>query len=113
APAARAHRRAAAGGLSMLGWRGLAEDRRGCARDAGTDPAAVEGDPARAREVLLPRLRDDHTAARSLAPDRAWARRPYAARPCPVLQVWPAPAAQSPERGLRPRGHRSRRLDVG
>ena len=31
----------------------------------------MEGDPARAREVLLPGLRSDHPAAGALAPDRA------------------------------------------
>jgi len=31
------------------------------------------------------------------APDRARASRPEVARPCPVLQVWPASAAQPPE----------------
>src|SRR5262249_10338181 len=111
--AARAHRLSAAGDLSMLWWWGLAQDRRGRDRDAGADPAPVEGDPARAREVLRPRLRGDRAAAGALASDRAWARRPHAARPYPVLQIWPAPAPQSPERGLRPRRHRSRRLDVG
>ena len=36
----------------------------------------MEGDPARAREVLLPSLRGDHAAAGALASDRARARRP-------------------------------------
>ena len=40
----------------------------------------------------------DHAAAGALASDRARARRTKAARPYPVLQVRPAPAAQSPER---------------
>ena len=35
----------------------------------------MEGDPACAREVLLPLLRGDHPAAGPLASDRAWARR--------------------------------------
>ena len=35
----------------------------------------MEGDPARAREVLLPGLRGDHAAAGALASDRARARR--------------------------------------
>ena len=53
------------------------EDRRGCDRDAGADPAPVEGDPARARGVLLPsrpgdlsrsRRRPLHPIARGGAP---------------------------------------------
>ena len=47
--------------------RGVTQDRRGRDRDAGARAAAVEGDPARAREVLLPHLREHHTAARALA----------------------------------------------
>jgi transposase len=47
-----------------------------------------------------PGLRSDHPAAGALASDRARARRPQAARSCAVRQVWPAPAAQSPERRL-------------
>jgi transposase len=38
--------------------------------------------------------------AGALPSDRAWARRPQAARSCVVRQVRPAPAAQSPERRL-------------
>src|ERR1700730_18608249 len=41
-----------------------AQARRGCDRDAGAHPAPMEGDPARAREVLVPILRGDHPAAR-------------------------------------------------
>ena len=76
-------------------------------------PAPVEGDPARAREVLLPGLRGDHAAAGALAPDRARAGRPKTARPCPVRQIRPASAAQPPERRLCAGRHRSRRLDAG
>src|SRR5690349_1803264 len=61
-PAARAHRLSAAGDLSLLWRQGLAQDRRGRDRDTGADPAAVEGDPACAREALLPDPRGDHTA---------------------------------------------------
>ena len=45
-------------------------------------------------------LRSDHPTAGALPSDRAWARRPQAARSCAVRQVRPAPAAQSPERRL-------------
>ena len=91
---------------------GLAQDRRGCDRDAGAHSATVESDPACAREVLLPGLRSDHPAAGALAPDRARARRAEAARPYSVLQVRPAPAAQPPERHLCAGRHRSRRVDA-
>jgi hypothetical protein len=40
----------------------------------------VESDPARAREVLLPLLRERHAAAGALASDRARSRRARAAR---------------------------------
>jgi hypothetical protein len=63
ASAARAHRPSGAWGLSVLRrWR-VAQDWRGRDRDPGADPAPVEGDPARAREVLLPLSREDHAAA--------------------------------------------------
>jgi hypothetical protein len=66
--------------LPML-RRGFAQDRRGPDRDAGTHPAAVEGGPARAREVLLPLLREHHPAAGALAPDRARAGRASSCSP--------------------------------
>jgi hypothetical protein len=47
----------------MLWRREAAQDRRGCDRDAGADPASVEGDRACAREVLLPGLRGHHASA--------------------------------------------------
>ena len=57
ASAARAHRLSGAFGLPMLWRQPLAQDRRGRDRDAGAHSAAVEGDPACPREVLLPGLR--------------------------------------------------------
>ena len=72
----------------------------------------MEGDPACAREVLLPGVRSDHPAARPIAPDRARARGPEAPRPYPVLQVRPASAAQPPKRRLCAGRHRSRRVDA-
>ena len=50
-------------GLPVLRRRPAAQARRGRHRDAGGDPAPVEGDPARAREVHLPGLREDQPAA--------------------------------------------------
>ena len=112
ASAARAHRLSVAVGVPVL-RRCPAQARRGRDRDAGAGPAPVEGDPARAREVLLPVLRGDHPAAGAVASDRARPRRARAAGAYPVRQVRPASAAQPPERGLCPRGHRSRCLDAG
>ena len=45
-------------GLRLLRRRAAVQAGRGCHRDAGGHSAAVEGDPARPREVHLPRLRD-------------------------------------------------------
>jgi hypothetical protein len=72
----------------------------------------IPGDPARAREVVLPGLRSDYAAAGAIASDRARACRPEAARLCPLFQIQPAPAAQAPERNIRPRRRGSRRVDA-
>lgn len=40
----------------------MSQPRRVDHRDAGIDPAPVQGDPDRPREVRLPRLRDDYAA---------------------------------------------------
>jgi hypothetical protein len=50
------------------------EAGRGCHRDAGGDPAQVEGDPDGAGEVLVPGLRDDHAAASTVPRHAAWLR---------------------------------------
>ncbi len=87
--------------------------RRGRNRDARSHPAPVEGDPDRAGEVHLPVVREDHPAAGAVPSDRA---RPGRGRPAgddPARQVRQSPAVEPPERGLRPRGHRSRRVDLG
>ncbi|RMC31173.1 hypothetical protein C9E81_20755 [Paracoccus alkanivorans] len=47
------------------------EDGRRCHRDAGSDPAAMEGDPDRAREVHIPGLRKDQPATSPLPCDPA------------------------------------------
>ena len=74
APAARARRRP---GADLLRGLRLGADRqagRGRHRDAGGDPAPLEGDPDRAREVHLPGLRDDQPAAGAVpATPRGWA----------------------------------------
>src|SRR6266700_7656142 len=108
-PAARTDRLSGAVGVPVL-RRHVTQARRGRDRDAGGRATAVEGDRARAREVLLPLLRGDHPAAGALASDRA---RAVPARACAVRQVRAAPAAPSPERRLCARRHRARRLDAG
>src|SRR5437762_233677 len=62
-PAARARRDPGAGQLSLLRLGQAIEAWRRHLRDAGGGSAAVEGDPDRAREVLLPGLRDDQPAS--------------------------------------------------
>ena len=59
------------------------------------------------------RLRDDHAAAGALPCDAARLCRAEPAGHDPVREVRPAPAAEPAERALRPRGHRSQRLDAG
>ncbi len=59
ASAARAGDRARPDGLSVLRRQAPVQAGRGRHRDAGGDPAPVEGDPACAREVHLPGLRED------------------------------------------------------
>ena len=89
ASAARADRLSGAVGLPVLRRHDIAQDRRGRDRDAGARSAPVEGDPARAREVLLPGLRSDQPAAGPIAPDRARARR---ARSCSPISCSPSTA---------------------
>ena len=80
ASAARARRASRAVRLPPLRLRPRsAQARRGHHRDAGARAGAVEGDPARAREVLLPGVREDHADAGAVASDRARPRRAAAA----------------------------------
>ena len=97
--------------LLRLGAAGQA--RRGRHRDAGGDPAPVEGDPDRAREVHLPRLRADQPAAGAVPSDPARLGRAEPAGHDPVREVRPASAAEPPERALCPRGRRAQPLDAG
>lgn len=59
---------------------------------------------ARARKVLLPRLRRDHRAAVAVASDRARPSRAEPARPDPGLEVSFASALEPAERDLCARG---------
>jgi multidrug efflux pump subunit AcrA (membrane-fusion protein) len=58
--------------LSLLWFGEAVEARRGHHRDAGGDPAAVEGDPDGAGKVLVPGMREDHATAGTLPRDAAW-----------------------------------------
>ena len=91
--AARAHRHRGAGQLSLLRVGEAVETGRGYHRDAGGDPAAVEGDPDGAREVLVPGVRDDQPAAGAVPRDAARLRRAEPAGHDPVREVRPASAA--------------------
>jgi hypothetical protein len=82
--APRPHRDLNPGALPLLRVDEAVEARRGHHRDAGGDPAAVEGDPDGAREVQ-PGLRDDHAAAG--ADDRGDA-------PGSAMKSWAGPAPE-------------------
>ena len=103
ASAARAGGRAGAGRLPVLRRGAAAQARRGRHRDAGSDPAPVEGDPACAREVHLPRLREDQPGAGAVPRHAARLGRPQPAGDDPVREVRPASAAEPPGRALRRR----------
>ena len=75
APAARARGGAGADRLRVLRIGEAVEDRRGRDRDAGGDPAPLEGDPDGAREVHLPPF-----ARRSPSRRRRSTRHPGAGR---------------------------------
>ena len=86
---------------------------RGRDRDAGSDPAAVEGRAVRAREVHLSGLRADLAGAGAVPRSAARLRRPEPAGDDPVREVRAASAAQPAVRPLRARGRRSLALDPG
>ena len=75
ASAARTRDRAGAGSLPLLWQRTAAQAGRDGHRDAGIDPAAMEGDPACAREVHVPGLREDQRGAGAVPCDRREAGR--------------------------------------
>ena len=104
---------ACAGELSLLRLDEAVEAGRGHHRDAGGDPAPMEGDPDGAREVLVPGLRDDHPAAGAVPCDAARLCRPQPAGHDPVREVRPASAVEPAERTLPARGHRSEPVDAG
>ncbi len=112
APAARARRRPGARLLRGLRLGPDRQARRGCHRDAGGDPAPLEGDPDRAGEVHLPGLREDQPAAGAVPPDAARLGGAEPAGDDPVREVRPASAAEPPGRALRPRRRRAQPLDA-
>ena len=82
--AARAYRHRRTRKLSLLRVDEAVEAGRGYYRDAGGDPAAVEGDPDGAGEVLVPGMREDHAAAGTVPRDAARLRRTKPAGHDPV-----------------------------
>jgi Transposase C of IS166 homeodomain len=89
------------------------EARRGRDRDAGGNPAPVEGHPDRAREVLLPGLRADHAAARAIPRRAAWLGGTQLPRNAAVREVRAAPTLEPAGRPLRPRGCALEPVDAG
>src|SRR4051812_22052306 len=90
-----------------------AQTGRGRHRDAGGDPATMEGDPARPREVYLPRLREDQPSASSLSCDPARLGRAEPAGDDPVREVRAASAVEPPGRTLCPGGSAAQPVDPG
>ena len=70
-------------------------------------------DAVRAREVLVPAVRDHHAAAGALPRHPTRFCRAEPAGHDPVREVRPASAAEPPERTIRPRGDRPQRVDAG
>ena len=86
--------------------------RRDRHRDAGGDPAPVEGDPARAREDDVPGLREDQRAAGAVPRHAARLGRPEPAGHAAVREVRAAPAAEPSGRALRPRRRAAQPVDA-
>jgi hypothetical protein len=97
----------------MLRLRQTIETRRRHHGDAGGRLASVEGDSDRTGALLVQRMRDDHTAAGAVPRDAARLRRAISPGNDSVREVRSTPAAQSPERALRPRGGGSELVDAG
>src|SRR5437660_6562437 len=92
--AARAGRRSGSLHLSAL-RRQAGEARRGHYRDPGGGTAPMEGDPDGAREIHLPVLRENHSAAGTVprhCPGSGWGE---PVGDDPLCQIRPASAAQS------------------
>ena len=113
ASAARAGGHAATDRVPLLRRQPARQDRRGRHRDPRRRPAPLVREADRAREVHLPRLREDLRATGTLPRHPARPGRRQPAGDDPVREVRGASAAQPPERALRPGRHRARRLDDG
>src|ERR1700680_4294532 len=101
------------GRLPVLGRHAAAQAERGHHRDAGGDPASMEGDPACPREVHLPRLREDQPGSGTIPCDRARLGRSHPAGDDPVREVRTASATEPPSRTLRQRGGAAQPVDPG
>src|SRR4051794_40121043 len=73
----------------------------------------MEGDPARPREVHLPRLREDQPGTGPLSCDPAWLGRPEPVGDDPVREVRAASAVEPPGRTLCPGGGAAQPVDLG
>src|SRR3954453_6265120 len=73
----------------------------------------MEGDPARPREVYLPRLREDQSGAGPLSCDPPRLGRPEPVGDDPVREVWAASAVEPPGRALCPGGGAPQPADPG
>ena len=73
----------------------------------------MEGDPACAREVHLPRLREDQPGAGAVSCDPPRLGRPQPAGDDPVREVRAASAAEPPGRALCPGGRAAQPVDPG
>src|SRR5437773_1787958 len=113
ASAARAGGRAGPDRLPVLWQHAAAEAGRGHHRDAGGDPASVEGDPARPREVHLPQLREDQPGSGTVPCDRPRLGRSEPFGDDPVREVRAAPAAEPPGGTLRQGGRAAQPVDPG
>ena len=82
-------------------------------RDAGGDPAPVEGDPACPREVHLPGLREDQPGSGAVPCDRPGLGRAQPAGDGAVREVWPASAAQPASRALCQGRRADQSVDLG
>src|SRR6478609_335863 len=109
----RARRHRGSNELCLLRRIAPGEDRRGCDQDAGGDPASLQGHRDGAREVHLPRLREDQPAARAVPCHAARLHRVAVAGDDPVRQVRHAYPAQPPECALQVRADRPAVVDAG
>src|SRR5579859_3982407 len=111
APFTRNHPRT--DGLRLLWRRAAVQARRGHYRDAGGHPEVLEGDPARPREVQLPRLREDQPGASAVPRDRERLGRAQSSSNGAVREIWPASAAQPAGRALCQGGRAGQSVDPG